>query len=171
MRFFIDYKYTKIEYDIAYNLNVHSIQTTTMVSLKTHNGGRSRRGELKRSKNQKVLRRILHDLFTDQQYMTFITNVLAENDDTCLGKLSHISDKKLEQYGISKDNHQHNLAALFRKACREAHTKLAQPSPVKISVFGSNLPNTNLANVFLTPSQPTSSKPVTVAPAIKMIAR
>jgi hypothetical protein len=80
--------------------------------------------------NQKKLNKILNDLCVDEdewergKYMGIWTDVMARFDDTCLRKLSKMSNKELENYGISKDNYQYHQTqsdtTRFRKLCREA---------------------------------------------------
>ena len=109
-----------------------------MISRKRFNGGmppkkkskkQSRCSRVPDKSNNKKLNKILNNLCIDDiekngKYMGIWTDVMAEFDDTCLGRLSRMSNKQLEKYGISKDTYQFNQtvndATRFRKACREA---------------------------------------------------
>jgi hypothetical protein len=109
-----------------------------MISRKRYNGGmppkkkskkqsKTRCSRIPDKSNQKKLNTILNklcvvDIRKDGKYMGIWTDVMARFDDTCLGKLSKMSSKELEKYGISKDIYQFNQtesdATRFRKACR-----------------------------------------------------
>jgi hypothetical protein len=109
-----------------------------MISRKRINGGmppkktskkRNRCSKIPDKSNRKILNNILNNLCVEDirknpTYMGIWTDVTARFDDTCLAKLSRMSSKDLETYGISKDVYQFGQtqsdATRFRKACREA---------------------------------------------------
>ena len=109
-----------------------------MISRKQFSGGmppkkkskkQSRCSRIPNKSNRKKLNTILNNLCVDDirkngTYMGIWEDVMARFDDTCLGRLSRMSSKELEKYGISKEIYQFNQtesdATRFRKACREA---------------------------------------------------
>jgi hypothetical protein len=109
-----------------------------MISRKRYNGGMPPKKKSKKQircsrtpdkSNNKKLNKILNNLCDEDirkngKYMGIWTDVMAKFDDTCLGRLSRMSSKELETYGISKDAYQFDRtesdATRFRKACREA---------------------------------------------------
>ena len=107
-----------------------------MISRKRINGGRppkkqskTRCSKIPDKSNNSKLNTILNNLCDDDirkngKYMGIWQDVMARFDDTCLARLSRMSSKELETYGISKDVYQYDEtksdATRFRKACREA---------------------------------------------------
>jgi hypothetical protein len=111
-----------------------------MISRKAYCGGMPTKAKSKKQskkkcskkpdpENQNVLHKILENLCVDDieknpKYMGIWEDIMAEYDDSCLGKLSRMSNKQLEKYGISKDEYQFNQtvndATRFRKACQDA---------------------------------------------------
>ena len=83
--------------------------------------------------NQTKLNEILNDLCVDEaewergKYIVIWEKVMDKFDDTCLGKLSRMSNSEIKEYGISNDTYQEgqtkNDATRFRKACHEARFK------------------------------------------------
>lgn len=80
-------------------------------------------------KNQKMLNNVVNhfcvdDIEKNPTYMAIWENIMAAFDDSCLEKLSKMSNAQLDKYGISKDVFQYNQplndATRFRRACRQA---------------------------------------------------